>query len=95
MPFVVECGGERHWYKRENVRLAPGAAPAAPAAPGGRPAVGARVVALPGADEAKCLGAPALGRVGELIQDDRDNLPFRVRCNGADSFYREAEIRQV
>ena len=61
-----------------------------------RPAVGARVVLCPGADPSRCLGDPALRRVGVLVRDDHDANPFKVRnSDGVESFYTEDAIREA
>jgi nucleoredoxin len=52
-------------------------------------------VALPGADASKCLGDPAEGRIGLLVRDDRDRMPFKVTCNGGESFYAEGQIKEA
>lgn len=82
-PWHVVCNGESSWYKEGQLELVP------------RPIVGGRVVACPGADAGKCLGDPALGRVGVLLRDDRDSNPYKVSFEGKESFYLEGEVRAV
>jgi hypothetical protein len=83
-PWHVVCGGDASWYKEGQVEAVP------------RPAVGARVIACPGADASKCLGDPALQRVGVLVRDDHDANPFKVRnAEGEESFYVEDAIREA
>ena len=82
-PWHVVCNGKTGWYKEGQLELVP------------RLVVGERVAACPGADASKCLGDPALGRIGVLLRDDRDSSPYKVAFAEEESYYREDEVRAV
>eukprot|EP01062_Namystynia_karyoxenos_P078573 TRINITY_DN8110_c0_g1_i2.p1 TRINITY_DN8110_c0_g1~~TRINITY_DN8110_c0_g1_i2.p1 ORF type:complete len:284 (+),score=50.83 TRINITY_DN8110_c0_g1_i2:475-1326(+) len=63
--------------------------PRGDASPGGRPAVGDRVMLAPGGPTHRCLKP---GDCGILEQDDGTIQPFKVRFNDETDWYREGEI---
>ena len=63
-------------------------------AAGGRPTVGAIVRLAKDTVNTRggCLGAKAEGKTGEIVRDDHDHKPFRVRCGLQEHWYHEDEV---
>jgi hypothetical protein len=90
-----KAGGQQGWIGKsselERVQGSSGGG-------GGRKrlAVGDRVrLSTTCTDATGVLGKQADRRVGEVVRDDHDNCPFKVKCEGKESWYREHEIEAV
>lgn len=87
----IDFDGKRKWNTTDPLHWLPVPASAVGAAkqmvvPPGRPTVGDRVEIMP--------GEPGAGTVTEIVRDDHDAQPYRLRGQGS-HWYREREVRRV